>query len=84
MTKLIPVLINTLIIGLFLFSKLLPFKDKLSPQYRNVFNFFSRIFLPVLNLLKNVFKPFQVGSGLSLEMTQIILLIILLFLLNIF
>jgi hypothetical protein len=84
MTKLIPVLISILIIGLFLFSKLLPYKDKLSPQYRNIFNFFSRLFLPVFSLLKKFFKPLQVGQGLLVDMTQVVLLIILLFILNLF
>jgi hypothetical protein len=84
MTKLIPVLLNFLIIGLFLYSKLLPFKDKLNSKYRKIFDFFNRIFYPVFNSLKNVFKPLHVGAGLSVDMTQIILLIILLLALNIF
>lgn len=84
MTKLIPVLLNVLIIGLFLYSKLLPFKDKLNSKYRNIFDFFNRIFYPVFNFLKNVFKPLRVGMGLSVDMTQIVLLIILLLVLNIF
>ena len=84
MTEVIAILINVLVVGLFLYSKLLPYKDKLNPQFRKTFDFFNRIFSPILNQLKNVFKPFQVGSGLAVDMTQIILLIILLLVLNIF
>lgn len=84
MTKLIPVLMSILIIGLFLYSKLLPYKDKLNPKYRQIFDFFNSIFAPIFNFLKNLFKPFQVGFGLHVDMSQIVLLIILLLLLNFF
>jgi len=78
------IFINILIVGLFLYSKLLPFKDKLSPNYKKVFGFFNSIFNPVFNLLKKVFTPYPVGGGVGVDMTQIVLLILLLILLNIF
>lgn len=84
MIKLIPILINILIIGLFLYSKLLPYKDKLNPQYKKIFDFFNRIFSPIFNFLKKITKPFQVGVGLSVDMSQILLLIVFLMLLNFF
>ena len=74
------ILINVLIIGLFLYSKLLPYKDKLSGQFKSIFDFFNSIFTPILNSLKSLFKPFEVGQGLSVDMTQLVLLIILLLL----
>ena len=82
MIKIIPILINILIVGLFLYSKLLPYKDKLNPQYKKIFDFFNSIFSPIFNFLKNIVKPFQVGIGLSVDMSQILLLIIFLMLLN--
>ena len=77
------IFLNILIIGLFLYSKLLPYKDKLNPQYKSTFNFFNSIFTPILNGLRSLFKPFQVGQGLSVDMTQIVLLVLLLLLNNI-
>lgn len=74
------ILINVLIIGLFLYSKLLPYRDKLSGQFKSAFDFFSSIFTPLLNSLKSLFKPFEVGQGLSVDMTQLVLLVILLLL----
>ena len=79
---LIKIFIQILIIGLFLYSKLLPYKDKLNPQYRSIFDFFNSIFSPIFNSLKTMIKPFQVGVGLAVDMTQIVLLIIFLMLLN--
>jgi hypothetical protein len=76
------IFIYVLIVGLFLYSKLLPYKDKLNSQYKRAFNFFNTIFSPILNLLKKYIKPFQVGQGLSIDMTQIILLLVLLAILN--
>ena len=79
---LLKLFLNVLIIGLFLYSKLLPYKDRLTGQYAGMFNFFNKIFTPLLNGLKSVFKPFQVGQGLSVDMTQIVLLILLLMVIN--
>jgi hypothetical protein len=80
MYLLLHIFINVLIIGLFLYSKLLPYKDKLTGQFKSAFDFFNSIFTPILNGLKSFFKPFEVGTGLSVDMTQIVLLIILLLL----
>jgi hypothetical protein len=82
MRMILPIVLNAFIIGLFLYSKLLPYKDKLNNQYKGVFNFFNSVFTPVFNFLKKFVKPFQVGQGLSVDLTQIILLILLLILLN--
>lgn len=76
------ILINILIVGLFLYSKLLPYKDKLSPNYKKVFDFFNGVFNPIFNLLKKVFTPYPVGGGIGVDMTQIVLLIVLLIILN--
>lgn len=73
----IHLIINILIVGLFLYSKLLPYEDRLTGQYKQTFNFFKSIFKPVLGLFSGI-KPFQVGTGLAVDMTQILLLIILL------
>jgi hypothetical protein len=84
MKLLIIYLVNILIIGLFLYSKLLLYKDKLNSKYKGVFDFFNKIFTPIIAFLKRLIKPFQVGQGLVVDMTQIILLILLLIILNIY
>lgn len=80
----IKIIIYILIVGLFLYSKLLPYKDKLSNKYRGVFNFFDVLFTPIFNFMRKFIKPFQVGFGLYVDMSQIVLLILLLILLQIF
>jgi len=82
MRMILPLVLNVFIVGLFLYSKLLPYKDKLNNQYKGIFNFFNNVFTPVINFLKKFVKPFQVGQGLSVDLTQIILLILLLMFLN--
>ncbi len=77
------IFINVLVVGLFLYSKLLPYKDQLNKQNRGIFNFFYAIFHAVLNFLKPIFKPFEVGNGLSIDVSQIVLLVLLLILLNV-
>lgn len=75
-------ILNILIVGLFVYSKLLPYKDKLDTHYRGAFDFLNSLFTPVFNLLKKVVKPFRVGQGLSVDMTQVILLIVFLLIIN--
>jgi hypothetical protein len=84
MMMILPLVLNVFVVGLFLYSKLLPYRDKLNYQCKGIFNFFNTVFTPVLNLIRKLVRPFQVGQGLSIDLTQIILLILLLVLLNIF
>ena len=76
-------LLSVLIVGLFLYSKLLPYKDRLKPGNRKVFDFFQSLFEPVLKLLRLKIKPYEVGQGLFVDVTQLILLLILLLIINI-
>ncbi len=72
--------LEILIVGLFLYSKLTPYKDRLNVNHKKVYNFFNSIFKPILSFLSRFFKPFTVGVGLSVDMTQIVLLVIMLML----
>ncbi len=75
-------LFSILIIGLFLYSKLAPYKDRLTGNYQKTFSFFDKVYTPVLNLLRKISSPAQVGNGIAVDMSQIILLLILLLLFN--
>ena len=74
---------NILVVGLFIYSKILPHKDKLSTQYKGVFNFFDAFFTPILIFLRKLIKPFQAGQGLAVDMAQIVLLVLFLIILNV-
>lgn len=76
------ILINILIIGLFLYSKLSPYKSRLTGRYLSIYNFFERLFTPLLNLLKKISKPTQVGNGIAVDISQILLLVLFLILLK--
>lgn len=65
-------------VGLFLYSKLLPYKDKLSGQYSSIYSFFAGIFEPFLKFMRKYIKPVQVGQNLAVDMSQVLLLILLL------
>jgi uncharacterized protein YggT (Ycf19 family) len=82
MRTLFYIAINVLIIALFIYSKLTPYKNRLSSRYVGIFAFFDKIFSPLLNLLRQFAKPAQAGNGIAVDMSQIVLLIILLFLLR--
>lgn len=73
-----------LILGLFFYSKLSPYKDRLNPTYKGLYNFFDKIFTAILAPLRSIMKPFTVGNGLQVDMTQVLLFIILLLILQIF
>lgn len=82
MYLLLYIILNLLIVGLFVYSKLTPHKARLEGNYLKTYNFFEKIFEPVLNLLRSIAKPVQVGTGLAVDMSQILLLLILLLLLK--
>jgi hypothetical protein len=69
-------IIEIFIVSLFLHSKLLPYKEKLNQSNLKIFNFFDNFFTPLLNFLRQMFKPYQIGIGLSVDMSSILLLII--------
>lgn len=67
---------------MFYYSKLAPHKDKLQGNFKKLYELLDKLFTPILQLLRKLAKPVQVGIGLSIDMSQIILLIILLTLLK--
>jgi hypothetical protein len=70
--------VSAAIVALFAYSKLTPHKARLTGQYLKMFSFCEKIFKPVLNLLCKIAKPAQVGNGIAVDMSQIMLLLILL------
>jgi hypothetical protein len=82
MRLLLYIFVNILIVGLFLYSKLTPHKDRLTGNFLKTFNFFDAIFKPVLAIFRPMTPPAQVGNGIAVDMSQIILIIILLIILK--
>jgi hypothetical protein len=74
MSLLLYILINVLIVGLFLYSKLTPYKNMLTRKYLKAFNFPESIFNPLLNLFKKIAKLAQVVNGIEVGMSQIIII----------
>ena len=83
MYQIVQLFISILLIGLFLFSKLLPYKDRLNSKYKSIFNFFEALFNPILKGLRQLIKPVVVGQNLSVDVSQVVLFIILLFVMQI-
>ena len=82
MRLLLYLFVNVLIVGLFLYSKLTPHKDRLTGKFLRIFNFFDAIFKPILSIFRPIAPPAQVGNGIAVDMSQIILIIILLIVLK--
>jgi uncharacterized protein YggT (Ycf19 family) len=81
MSILIKIIVEVLILGMFLYSKLLPYNDRLNLNYKKIFNFFKRIFEPILSFFKRYLKPFKVGNGVAIDLSQFLLLFIFLIIL---
>ena len=82
MRLLLYIFVNILIVGLFLYSKLTPYKDRLTGNYLKTFNFFNTIFKPILAIFRPIAPPAQVGNGIAVDVSQIILMVILLIVLK--
>jgi uncharacterized protein YggT (Ycf19 family) len=74
--------VDVLIVALFLYSKLKPHQQNLTGTNKKVFDFCNTILSSLLRLLQRFAKPAQVGRGVAVDMSQIVLLILLLFILN--
>lgn len=76
------IIVCMLIGGVFYYSKLTPHKDKLYDKYRKIYDIISRIINPVLTLLNKIASPIQIGVGIYIDVSQFILLAILLLVLK--
>lgn len=76
------IIVCMLIGGLFYYSKLTPHKDKLHDKYRKIYDIIGRIINPVLTLLNRIASPIQIGAGIYIDVSQFILLGILLLVLK--
>src|SRR5659263_626690 len=65
MRLLLYIFVNVLIVGLFLYSKLTPHKDRLTGNFLKTFNFFDKIFHPILGIFRPMARPAQVGNGIA-------------------
>lgn len=76
------IILGILIISFFLYTKLIPYEGKLDVKYKRIFSFFKSIYELLLNFLRKFIKPFQVGNGISVDMAQVVFLLILLIISN--
>ncbi len=72
------------LLAFFLYSKLLPYKDRLNVQNAKIYKFFNSIFSPLLNFFRGMAKPYQVGSGVAIDTAQFIVFCILVLLTLVF
>lgn len=72
------ILICILIIGLFLYTRLTPYKARLSGKVLTLYELFYKIFYPIESFIKSKFTPLRIGNGISIDLSQLLILIVLL------
>jgi len=82
--QLFKIFIIICLLAFFLYSKLLPYKDRLNPKNAKIYRFFNSIFSPVLNFFRGMAKPYQVGTGVAIDTAQFIVFCILVLLTLVF
>lgn len=75
-------LISLFIIALFVYMRLSPYKDKLNQRPLKVYNSLDSCIRPISSIIGKMCKPRQIGVGLYIDISSIILLLILLLILN--
>ena len=68
------------ILCLFLYAKIKPVKNDLMPNLKNKYEFLELFFDKVLFFMGKYIKPMSIGTNLSIDISQIVLLIALLIL----
>lgn len=73
---LLKLIVLNLIIGLFIYSKLLPHSHLLLPQTRKYYVYLEKIYKPICAFLTNQFNlKWEVGmNGLKMDLSQLIVL----------
>jgi len=77
-------LFSLAILGLFYYARLTPVKDRLSPNHKNRYLFFEKLFKPVLSFLQKYFPPSLVGPNTYFDNSPLALLVVLLLLSSFF
>jgi hypothetical protein len=69
------------VLCLFLYTKIKPVKNNLTPRLKKAYSIIENFFDKVFNFMGKIIKPVAIGTNVSIDISQIIILIILLILL---
>ena len=83
MTMLLKMLLDAILIALIIYSKVSPYRDQLSNENRNRYQFVDKVISPIAVKISTYIKPTPIGNGMSLDLSHIILMMILIFLITI-
>lgn len=63
-------------VGMYLYAKLSPHKDRLDPKHRKWYDTADSIFGGLSRAIGKGMKPYKVGEGIFLDMGQLVLFLI--------
>jgi hypothetical protein len=72
----IKLVIVAALVGMYIYAKLAPHKDKLDAKHRGWFNTADNIFGGLSRAIGKSMKPYKVGEGIFLDMGQLVLYLI--------
>lgn len=75
---LIKFIIAFIILCLFLYTKIKPVKNNLSPNFKKTYSIIELFFDKIFSFMGTFIKPVGIGTNISIDISQIILLILLL------
>jgi hypothetical protein len=70
------ILIVGALVGMYIYAKLAPHKDKLDAKHRRWFDTADNIFGGLSRAIGKSMKPYKVGEGIFLDMGQLVLFLI--------
>lgn len=77
------IVLDILIVLLIFYMKVLPYKDKLNEDFKSVFRVADTCFSKILLFMSKRIPNLVIGSGISIDSSQLVLLFILVLLLNV-
>lgn len=72
-------LVDAALIGMYVYAKLAPHKDKLDAKHRRWYDTADSIFGGLSRSIGKSMKPYKVGEGIFLDMGQLVLFCIIVF-----
>ena len=76
-------LLDIMLVALILYSKVMPYSDRLSENNKKIYRAIDKFVAPISKILNKSLKATQIGDGLSLDSSHLLLMLILIFIINI-
>lgn len=79
---LMKIILDVILIVVIVYSKVSPYRDQLSSDNKNRYQFLEKIISPIFIKINILLKPMQIGNGIYLDLSHFFVMIFLILLIT--